>query len=169
MENPVSENRFTCKAQADPFKKLLQTMAGRPQDYVSSRERTTNAVEGFHGLALMYRTKRIYLGHFHCVCKTNMSICHKVQNVNKQRKKTDMTIQQNLGPIWKMLCCSEAGVDMPLAAVEKILEEHKVWVEQREKRFGVHLPKAVKKIQLPDRIGEWKSGIPDNYQENHVT
>lgn len=39
---------------------------------------TTNAVEGFHGLALMYRDKRTDLGHEHYTCKTNMGICHKV-------------------------------------------------------------------------------------------
>ena len=54
-------------------------MAQRPQDYVSHRGRTTtNTVEGFHGLALLYRSKRTDLGHTHYVCKTNMAICHKV-------------------------------------------------------------------------------------------
>ena len=37
-----------------------------------------DAVEGFHGLALLYRGKRTDLGHQHYVCKTNMAICHKV-------------------------------------------------------------------------------------------
>ena len=59
---------------------LLEQMAQHPQDYVTSRGRvTTNAVEGFHGLALMYRDKRTDLGHCHYVCKTNMAICHKVE------------------------------------------------------------------------------------------
>ena len=50
-----SKHGFTCKAQADKFKDLLQQMASRPQDYVSlGGQMTTNAVEGFHGLALMY-------------------------------------------------------------------------------------------------------------------
>ena len=35
---------------------------------------TTNAVEGFHGLALVYRDKRTDLGHTHYTCKTNMAI-----------------------------------------------------------------------------------------------
>lgn len=75
----TSSNRFTCPAQADPFKELLQTMSERPQDYISTRGRTTtNAVEGLHGLALMYRDKRTDLGAAHYVCKTNMCICHKV-------------------------------------------------------------------------------------------
>ena len=63
---------------------LLQDIAGRPQDYVSSRGRlTTNAVEGFHGLALVYRGKRTDLGHVHYVCKTNMAICHKVNSTHE--------------------------------------------------------------------------------------
>ena len=75
----TSDHKFTCKAQADLFKEHLETMADRPQDYVSARGRTTtNAVEGFHGLALMYRDKRTDLGSYHYMCKTNMSICHKV-------------------------------------------------------------------------------------------
>ena len=63
---------------------LLQDIAGRPQDYVSSRGRlTTNAVEGFHGLALVYRGKRRDLGRVHYVCKTNMAICHKVNSTHE--------------------------------------------------------------------------------------
>ncbi len=70
---------FTCRAQADSVKSLLESMAARPQDYISDHGRlTTNAVEGFHGLALLYRGKRTDLGHIHYVCKTNMAICHKV-------------------------------------------------------------------------------------------
>ena len=57
-------------------------MATRPQDYVSDHGRlTTNTVEGFHGLALMYRGKRTDLEHVHYVCKTNMAICHKASSV----------------------------------------------------------------------------------------
>ena len=49
---------------------------------VSDRGRlTTNSVEGFHGLALVYRDKRTDLCHTHYVCKTNMAICHKVGNI----------------------------------------------------------------------------------------
>ena len=55
-------------------------MSGRPQDYVTTGgQMTTNTVEGFHGLALMYREKQIDLGHEHYVCKTNMALCHKVK------------------------------------------------------------------------------------------
>ncbi len=52
---------------------ILQHMASKPQD--CHLMMTTNTVEG---LALMYRGKRIDLGHRHYVCKTNMAICHKV-------------------------------------------------------------------------------------------
>ena len=61
-----SKHAFTCKIQADSFQELLEEMATRPQDYVSSRGRlTTNSVEGFHGLALLYRDKRTDLQHTH--------------------------------------------------------------------------------------------------------
>lgn len=61
-------------------------MAARPQDYVSLGGRmTTNSVEGFHGLALMYRDKRTDLGHTHYVCKTNMAVCHKVSSITQKR------------------------------------------------------------------------------------
>lgn len=59
-------------------------MAKKPQDYVTpSGRQTTNAVEGFHGLSLMYRDKRTDLGHTHYVCKSNMGICHKVHYLEK--------------------------------------------------------------------------------------
>ena len=74
-----TKHGFTCQAQTDDFKSLLRNMAEKPQDYISFRGRTTtNTVEGFHGLALMYRSKRTDLGHTHYVCKTNMAVCHKV-------------------------------------------------------------------------------------------
>ncbi len=70
---------FTCKAQVEEFKALIEDISGRPQDYVSLHGKmTTNSVEGFHGLALVYRDKRTDLLHTHYVCKTNMAICHKV-------------------------------------------------------------------------------------------
>ena len=54
-------------------------MAAHPQDYVSECGRlTTNTVEGFHGLALVYRDKWTDLSHTHYVCKTNMVIYHNV-------------------------------------------------------------------------------------------
>lgn len=57
-------------------------MATRPQDYLSLGGRmTTNSVEGFHSLALVYRDKRTDLHHTHYVCKTNMAICHKVSSI----------------------------------------------------------------------------------------
>lgn len=77
----TSKHTFTCKAQAEDFERLFEEMSARPQDYVSDHGRlTTNSVEGFHGLALVYRDKRTDLGHKHYVCKTNMAICHKVNS-----------------------------------------------------------------------------------------
>ena len=74
------KNRFTCKGQEEGFLELLELMSQRPQDYITIGSRkTTNAVEGFHGLALMYREKRVDLGHEHYVCKTDMALCHKVK------------------------------------------------------------------------------------------
>ena len=54
-------------------------MAARPQEYISLEGRVTdNIPEGYHGIALAYRGKRIDLGSVHYQCKTNMSIPHKV-------------------------------------------------------------------------------------------
>lgn len=76
------KNGFTCKAQSDGFQELLQNMSERPQDYITPCGRmTTNTVEGFYGLALMYRDKRTDLGHEHYTCKSNMGICHKVHKM----------------------------------------------------------------------------------------
>ena len=89
------------------FKKLLEGMADRPQEYVTPNGKmTTNSIEGFHGLALKYRSKRIDLKHAHYCCKTNMAICHK-----------------NLGPLWKFITLCEMGVDIPAEAVEFMLKE----------------------------------------------
>ena len=45
---------------------------------------------------LKYRGKQIDLLSNHYRCKTNMAVCHK-----------------NLGPIWKLICLCEMGVDIP--------------------------------------------------------
>ena len=77
----TTKHCFTWKVQVDGFKELLLQMASRPQDNVTPQGRMmTNSVEGFHGLALVYRDKRTDLGHCHYVCKTNMAVCHKVCN-----------------------------------------------------------------------------------------
>jgi hypothetical protein len=67
-------------------------------------------VEGFHGLAILYRSKRTDLGHVHYVCKTNMAICHK-----------------NLGPIWKVFALKRMGVEIPYAAVDSIMKAQVEW------------------------------------------
>jgi len=81
-------------------------MADKPQDYITPPGKvTTNAVNGFHGLALKYCGKRIYLEHTHYYCKTNMAICHK-----------------NLGPILKLISLCKMSV-LPEQAVSAILAE----------------------------------------------
>ena len=111
-------------------------MAACPQDYVSLGGRmTTNTVEGFHGLALMYRDKRTDLEHTHYVCKTNMAVCHKVL-----LKYSNNTLHyyvhqlQNLGPIWKLLCLANMGVDVPSSAALNILAEQEEWEKSRKRR-----------------------------------
>ncbi len=74
-----AKHLFTCRFQVAAFTSLIKEKAVHPQDCVSDHGRlTTNTVEGFHGLALMYRGKRTNLWHTHYVCKTNEAICHKV-------------------------------------------------------------------------------------------
>jgi len=70
-------------------------------------------MEGFHGLALKYHNKKIDLSTVHYCCKTNMAICHK-----------------NLGPIWKLICMCEIGMDMPENAVQYMLGELNAWINQ---------------------------------------
>ena len=137
-------------------------MANRPQDYVTPNGRmTTNSVEGFHGLALMYRGKQIDLEHTHYTCKMNMAVCHKVYTCNACKMYISATpytcihiciyvhiqyihvhtctsnvhlISQNIGPVWKALCCMRMGVPMPRQALQNILREQKLWKKQREFR-----------------------------------
>ena len=72
-------------------------MADKPQEYITPTGKVTiNSVEGFYGLTLKCRGKRIDLGLTHYCCKTNMVACHK-----------------NLGPKWKLICLCEMGVDVP--------------------------------------------------------
>ena len=80
-------------------------MAGEPQEYITTTGKvTTNAVEGFHSLALKYHGERIDLLSNHYRCKTNMAVYHK-----------------NLGPIWKLIWLCEMGVDIPEDALSTIL------------------------------------------------
>ena len=93
-------------------------MAGKPQEYITTTGKvTTNAVEGFHGLALKDRGKRIDLFTTHYCCKTNMVVCHK-----------------NLSPIWKLICLCEMGMDIPEDALSAILNEQKLWDHSHERR-----------------------------------
>ena len=77
------KHSFSCPSQLREFKALLEKMATRPEEYITLDGRVTNNIpEGYHGIALMYRNKRIDLGSVHYKCKTNMSIPHKVINNN---------------------------------------------------------------------------------------
>ena len=112
-------------------------MSARPQDYVSDHGRlTTNAVEGFHCLALLYQDKRTDLGHTQYSCKTNMAICRKVINHKRTNSKS---MQQNrnlynLGLIWKVFCLMRMGVNIPRTAVSSILKEHRVWEKDKQRK-----------------------------------
>ena len=114
----TTKSPLICSVQSEAFEKLLISMADKPQEYITTTGKvTTNAVEGFHGTALKYRGKRIDLLSTHYCCKTNMAVCHK-----------------NLGPIWKLMCLCEMGVDIPEDALSTILNEQKVWEQSRERR-----------------------------------
>ena len=110
-------------------------MSAVPHDYVSDHGRlTTNTVEGFHGMALVYRGKRTDLCHTHYVCKTNMAICHKVSRIGHNTIYLLKLILQNLGPIWKAFCFASMGVDMPADAVASILREQQAWTKDRQRK-----------------------------------
>ena len=121
----TTKSPLLCPVQSEAFEELLKAMADKPQEYITSTGKvTTNAIEGFHGLALKYRGNRVDLAHTHYYTKTNMAVCHK-----------------NLGPIWKVICLCEMGVDIPeaavsaiLDAVSAILDEQLLWSKQRERR-----------------------------------
>ena len=72
---------FSCPDQLNAFKTLLENMATKADEYISTDVRqTNNTPEGYHGIALSYRDKRIDLGSMHYQCKTNMPIPHKVSS-----------------------------------------------------------------------------------------
>ena len=51
---------------------------------------------------------------------------------------------QNLGPIWKLLCCAKMEVDVPMSAVVSILNEHEDWEKSRKRRSKEsHLHKRI--------------------------
>ena len=56
----TTKSPLLCSVQSEALENLLKNMAGKPQEYITAAGKvTTNAVEGFHGLALKYRGKRI--------------------------------------------------------------------------------------------------------------
>ena len=114
----TTKSPLLCPVQFEAFEDLLKAMTAKPQEYITTTGKvTTNAIEGFHGLALKYRGKCTDLLHIHYCRKTNMAVCHK-----------------NLGPIWKVICLCEMGVDIPEVAVSAILDEQQLWSKKREKR-----------------------------------
>ena len=125
--NKIKSLSCKCKKESKKCKRITEALidrmktallAGKPQEYITTTGKvTTNAVEGFHGLALKYRGKRIDFLTTHYCCKTNMAVCHK-----------------NLGPIWKLICLCEMGVDIPEDALSAILNEQKLWDHSRERR-----------------------------------
>ena len=118
-------------------------MAAKPQEYVTPAGRmTTNSLEGFHGMALKYRQKRIDLHHNHYTCKTNMAICHKVTQIYC----ANLTVMH--GSLFRILdhCGKfsvfwEMGVDVPRSAVMTIVKEHLKWQKQRAHRGEPEYPK----------------------------
>ena len=85
------KHSFSSPSQLREFKALLGKMATRPEEYITLDGRVTNNIpEGYHGIALMYRNKRIDLGSVHYKCKTNMSIPHKVIKNNMVISLTHM-------------------------------------------------------------------------------
>lgn len=125
-----------CAEQSDAFLCLLQEMAKRPHEYITPEGRvTTNSIEGFHGLALKYRGKKIDLHHLHYTCKTNMAICHKViMNDCIVPLYLLFFFIQNIGPLWKVVCLWKMGVDVPSPGIVAILKEHIIWQRLHRRR-----------------------------------
>ena len=98
-------------------------MASKAQEYITSvGQMTMNSLEGFHGIALKYRQKRVDLHHNHYTCKKNQ------YGHLPQGKGSCMY----LGPLWKLLCLWQMGiVDAPTLAVTIIVKEHIAWQKQR--------------------------------------
>ena len=90
------KHAFNCPYQLEAFKKVLQKMAEKPEEYIGEKgKRTTNTAEGFHGSALAYRNKRIDLNCLHYECKTNMAILHKVTNISLTCKSIIASVNLN--------------------------------------------------------------------------
>ena len=62
----TTKSPLLCPVQSKAFEELLKSMADKPQEYITTTGKvTTNSIEGFHGLALKYQGKWVYLGHTH--------------------------------------------------------------------------------------------------------
>ena len=83
----------------------------------------------------IYRGKQTDLEHTHYACKTNMAICHKVcVHVATIHSNLATSALQNIGPVWKALCCMMMGVPVPIQALNNILEEQRLWEQHRVQR-----------------------------------
>ena len=130
-----ARHSFTCKAQVDGFKELLANMASRPQDYVTPSGRmTTNAVEGFHGLALMYRGKQTDLEHTHYTCKTDMAVCHKVNVYTNTIIYHSKMLLSEYWPCVEGSVLHENGNTSTKTCCTKFLKEQDKWEKSRERR-----------------------------------
>ena len=55
----TTKHAFSCPDQLNAFKTLLENMATKADEYISTDGRqTNNTPEGYHGIALSYRDKR---------------------------------------------------------------------------------------------------------------
>ncbi len=61
-----TKDAFSCLDQLNAFKTLLENMTSKADVYITMDGRqTNNTPEGYHGIALSYRDKSIYLGSTH--------------------------------------------------------------------------------------------------------
>ena len=66
--------------EEEAFKILLVSMADWPQEYASLNSKvTTNSIEGFHGMALKYCSKRIDLKHVYIAAKPTWQFAIKIR------------------------------------------------------------------------------------------
>ncbi|KAL9977773.1 hypothetical protein ACROYT_G015213 [Oculina patagonica] len=121
------KHAFSCTAQLKEFKHVPEKMASRPQEYITLDGRVSNDIpEGYHGIALVYRNKRIDLGSIHYKCKTNMSIPHK-----------------NIGPIWIVLLFMVLGISMPKRAEEYVMQRQEDYEKEISKNLTLSSAEAV--------------------------
>ena len=126
-----SKHWFTCLAQAEPFNDLLKAMANKttfppgaePQQMLWKGSMAWHWSTGTSVLTwVTHTTCARQICQFATRCKLQFCTYYKNSYI------------QNLGPIWKLLCCGTMRVDIPAAAVEEVLKEHRAWENQRQNR-----------------------------------